>query len=200
MAHARNGDAAKVSMKKWKKRLLGSWTEWWGLSSVKRKLYTLSRWQRTEDGWDYGTIALEWHTSGLQALLILLSSHGKGRKPCSFCEEADLDTGMSWCNIWWGSLSVRLMSLTNTFPRTCSLCEYLECIIMLFCDGVYILYKVVLHVGWNWWTLEPSNFWSCCILRASGKCPALHIESVSVEHCGGLYLESYNLNIISELC
>ena len=40
-----------------------------------------------------------------------------------------------------------LMNLTNTLPRTFSLCKYLECIIMLiFDDCVYILYDALLHV------------------------------------------------------
>ena len=39
----------------------------------------------------------------------------------------------------------------NTLPRTFSLCKYLECIIMLFDDCVYILYDVLLHVD------EPLN-------------------------------------------
>ena len=55
-------------------------TEWWGLSG---KLHTLWRWRRTEDCWDYATYY--WNDRPVackHSWCCLLSSHGKGRKPC----------------------------------------------------------------------------------------------------------------------
>ena len=32
-----------------------------------------------------------WDTAGLQALTKLMSHHGRGRRPCLFCEDSDFD-------------------------------------------------------------------------------------------------------------
>ena len=160
-AHARNGDAVSY----WEAEQNGEDRVVWR----KLKLYTHC-WDGEEQRMveTMEPIALEWHTSGLQAwFLILLSSHGKGRKPCIFCEEfeVNLDAPVHlnisyWCDIWWGSLSVGLMNLTNTLPRTLSLCNYcIHHVIWWLC--IYTVWSCAL--SWvelmNPWTINIEGKW-----------------------------------------
>ena len=136
----------------------------------------------TENGWDCG-LCSRFGRAAHQRPARLLSRYGWGRKPCSLCEEVDLDAPVFKHVVEWHMnrcLFMELVCLTNHCQRRAVCVHLLE---WLFCDDcVYIVQCMhpfwmnnnellnqngIIHNGWPAltecckWLSQPSWIWSC---------------------------------------
>ena len=135
----------------------------------------------TENGWDCG-LCSRFGRAAHQRLARRLSRYGWGRKPCSLCEEVDLEllcSNMSWSGTWIGVYSwnwcawqtiARDVQFVCTFWNDC----FVMCVYTYVCNcspfwvnnNELLNQNGIIHNGWPAltecckWLYQPSWIWS----------------------------------------